>query len=208
MNTASALYELNAHSLIGQASLQLTPQEPLNTPITRLNSFLAPLQWRGQISEWGVPAGSVARLLPAIVGKALNLECLWISDQSSAQIYPNTWTGLGFNLNNLHFLQDPNPLASLRTVVTENTFPFLIVDCKHRLQKSDLHFLAQHCRQQGSTLFLFRHFYLSNKNGNPFSQQRLNSSYNMARQSFQLSKIKGPGAKKHLHLKLSEVLCG
>ncbi len=208
MNTIMTWDAKRLPNLVSYKSLEKPVISSLKTPVTRLNPFLQAFRWHGQLSEWGVPSGSIARLLPAMAAKALDLECLWVSDQETARLYPNSWTGLGFNLNNLHFLQDSEPLTSLRTVITENTFPFLIIDCKHPLQKSDLHFLAQTCRQQGTTIFLFRHFYLSNKNGNPFSQQRINSSYSITQKNFQLSVIKGRGSKKNLRLNLSEVLCG
>lgn len=195
-------------SSLFEASQPIAPTTVVRTPIASLNEFLAPLTWEGQLSEWGVPTGSIARLIPAMVAKALNMECLWITDQVQARLYPNSWSGLGFNLNNLHFIQDNEPLSSLRTVIHENAFPFIIVDCKHRLQSSDFHFLNHSCRQQGTTLFLFRSFYLSNKNGNPFSKQRINCSYSMAEQSFQLSMIKGVTSRRCLRLPLSEVLCG
>ncbi len=179
----------------------------LQTPLTRLNEFLRPLNFSGHFTEWGTPSGSIARLLPAMVAKALNQEALWISDIEKAQLYPNSWTGLGFNLNNLHFLHEEEPLQSLRTVISENTFPFLIIDSKQRLQASDLHFLQRTCRKNGTTVFLFRPFYLSNKNGNPFSCQRINSSYSIHKQSFQISIIKG-APRRSLHLSFSEVLCG
>ncbi len=179
----------------------------MQTPVTKLNEFLKPFDFKSQFTEWGVPSGSIARLLPAMIAKALKQECLWISDMDQAQIYPNSWTGLGFNLNNLHFLHENEPLSSIRTVINENTFSFLIIDTKQRLQTSDLHFFSLTARKYGTSIFLFRPFYLSNKNGNPFCHQRLNSSYSIPRKRFQLSVIKG-APKKSLHLNFSEVLCG
>lgn len=208
MNTATPLNRDLHQNIICHKKLSPKAPEELKTPITKLNGFLKSFHFQGSLTEWGVPSGSIARLLPAIVAQALEKECLWITDTPVAQIYPNSWTGLGFNLNSLHFIHEEEPLASIRTVIHENTFPFLVIDCKQRLQTSDLHFLAQHCRQKKTTIFLFRHFYLSNRNGNPFSSQRINSSYSIGRKSFQLSVIKGSKKKRSLPLKFSEVLCG
>jgi hypothetical protein len=208
MAATGALEESVSPYLVSCESLDRGPTAVVQTPVARLNAFLEPLTWQGQMTEWGVPQGSVARLLPTMVAKALGQEALWISDRAQARFYPNSWAGLGFNLNSLHFLQDDKPLTSLRTLLNENHFPLLMIDCQQRLQISDLHFFAQHCRQQGTHIFLFRPFYLSNRNGNPFSKQRFNSSYCITQKIFQLYKMKGAGAQRSLRLPFSEVLCG
>lgn len=207
MSFSSAVCYENIPNLVSLDELSQRRSEGLKTPLKKLNLFLASLSFQGRLTEWGVPSGSIARLLPAMVAKAMGQECLWISDQEKALLYPNSWTGLGFDLNNLHFLHEESPLQSLRTVVSENSFPFLIIDCRQRLKTSDLHFLSRHAREQGTSIFLFRPFYLSNKNGNPFSNQRLNSSYSISRKSFQLSIIKGC-PRRSLSLPFTEVLCG
>lgn len=194
-------------NLVSSHELLKTQARPLKTPLQRLNHFLKSFQFQGHLSEWGVPYGSISRLLPAMIAKALNKECLWISDKKQMTIYPNSWTGLGFDLNNIHFLSEQEPLSSLRTLIHENSFPFLIVDSQQFLQKSDFHFLAQATREYGLSIFLFRSFFLSNKNGNPFCRYRLNSSYCITGKRFELSVVKGP-KKRRLNLGFNEVLCG
>ncbi len=199
----SSVYRADA--LMAQQSV--TTPRPVVTPVPRLNRFVRQLQFRHQLTEWGTPSGSIAQVLPALVAQAMGEECLWVSDKEQNKIYPNSWSGLGFNLNSLYFLNESKPLQSIRTVLCENTFPFVIIDIRQRLNSADLHFLHTAVKQKKITIFLLRPFYLSNKNGNPFSKQRINSSYSISRKSFQLSVVKGRAAQK-INLSFQEVLCG
>lgn len=208
MSPITAIYEPpQAPKTVFSREFRPPPTENIRLPIPRLMDFLGPLNFKGQCTEWGVPFGSISRLIPAMVAKALGQECLWICDQSNKQIYPNSWSGLGFDLDNLHFLNEQQPLSSLRTLIHENHFPFLIVDSQQFFKKSDFHFLAQATRQYGITLFLFRPYFLSNKNGNPFCRYRINSSYCITGKNFRLSVLKGLPAR-HIRLAFDEVLCG
>lgn len=191
-----------------QALENLRPKKKsLQTPLSRLNEFLEPLNFCGQLCEWGTPHGSISRLLPAMVARALNKECLWVCDQDHSQLYPRSWAGLGFDLNNIYFVNEEKPLQSLRTLIQENSFSLIIVDSRQFLNKADMHFLAQSTREYGTSIFLFRSFFLSNKNGNPFCRYRINSTYSIPRKNFELSLIKG-SSKKQLKLSFDEVLCG
>lgn len=207
MSTMAAFDWSRHPQLLQKSESLISDQKSLETPLGPLNDFLKPLNFQGQLCEWGTPYGSISRLLPAMIAKALNKECLWVCDQDSAQIYPQSWTGLGFDLNNLHFLNEKNPLMSLRTLIQENSFSLIIVDSRQFFQKADLHFFSQAAREYDTSIFLFRYFFLSNKNGNPFSRYRINSTYSIPRKCFQLDTIKGPN-KPCLKLSFNEVLCG
>ena len=193
--------------LISAHCLAETGQQKIQTPIKSLNPFLEKLNWAGAVVEWGVPQGSISRLLPAVLAKALNKDCLWVSDQEQPQVYPSSWAGIGFDLNNIHFLKENEPLASIRNVIHENTFKLLVIDTKQRLTPADFHFFSRSARQNQSCFFLFRHFFLSQKKGNPFCRYRFNSSYSIQRQAFSLSLLKG-GKNRRLNLSFKEVLCG
>lgn len=207
MSAANCLDSLVYASSLNKSD-ELSPQgSSLKTPLPALNHFFQGMEFHGLV-EWGVPMGSISRLLPAMVARALKKECLWISDQDTAHVYPKSWSGLGFDLNNIYFLNEQSPLMSIRTLLQENTFSFLIIDSQQKLKTSDLHFLSQCCRKNDLCVFLFRSYFLSSKNGNPFCRYRINSSYSIDTKRFQLTLIKGAQRQKALSLSFSEVLCG
>jgi len=143
-------------------SLEESPQ----TPLSSLNDFLKAHNFKHQLSEWGTPHGSFSKLLPSLIAASLQKEVLWLSDQEEALIYPQAWRELQFDLNQIYFLREKRLLRSLRTLIREESFSFIMIDSHHFFSKSDLHFLSQSARLQRMTLFLFRPYFLSAKKGN------------------------------------------
>lgn len=177
-----------------------------HTPIAKLNHYLATFHFGGGLCEWGTPMGSLSRLLPAVVAQSFALPCLWITDNPHF-FYPNAWLGLGFDLHQIHFIKEDKPLESVRTASREKIFKLMVIDIQQFVETSDLHFLARTAAKNGATYFLLRNFFLSNKNGNPYSRYRFNASFSFPKDAFTLSVVKG---RRHqsLQLAFSEVLCG
>ena len=154
------------------------------------------------LSEWGVGTSSVSRILPAVLASYLPGPCLWIHDKP--QVNPRAWADLGYSLDQVLFLKEEKPLASLRTALRDQSVPTIIFDSRQFLHKSDLHALAHLSRSSDISLFLFRSFFLSNKSGNPFCAQRFNSFYRIQQQKLELSIVKGEPAPP-LSLSLEEL---
>ncbi len=182
--------------------------ESPQTPLASLNAFLKAQSFKHQLSEWGTPHGSFSKLLPSLIAASLQKEVLWLSDQQDSLIYPQAWRELHFDLNQIYFLREKRVLRSLRTLIREESFSFIMIDSHHFFSKSDLHFLSQSARSQRMTLFLFRPYFLSAKKGNPFCRLRLNSSYELSSQKFHLSFIKGGERKRHFKASFGEVFSG
>jgi hypothetical protein len=73
----------------------------------------------------------------------------------------------------------------------EDTFKRIIIDAPRKFSSGDMAFVSQQARKQGQIVFLIRHFFLSEKRGNPYASLRINT-WQSNQRSFSLQVIKGP----------------
>jgi hypothetical protein len=173
----------------------------------RLSRFFRGLNLQGGLSEWGAPAGQMGRLIPCLVVKAFAAKCLWVSSYENSKIYPPYWHHLGINMSKVYFLYDESPLKDLRFALREAKFKVIVIDIDKYVSPSDMNFLAKIAQKNGFSILLLRKYFLSSKNGNPFSRIRLNCSYSIRSNSIALNLIKGPKVKR-VTIGLEEVLDG
>ena len=94
-------------------------------------------------------------------------------------------------MQRLFFICSENPVRELRPLFLEDTFKRIIIDAPHRFSSGDMAFVSQQARKQGQIVFLIRHFFLSEKRGNPYASLRINT-WQSGKRCFSLQLIKGP----------------
>ena len=172
-----------------------------------LTHFFKGIKLSEGLSEWGAPPGQMGRLIPCHVVKAFDSKCLWISSYENSQIYPPYWHHLGLDMEKVYFLYEENPMKDLRFALREAKFKVIVIDCDKPVSASDMNFLAKLCSSNNLSILLLRKYFLSSRNGNPFSRVRLNCSYSIRTNSLSLNLIKGHSVKR-LTLGLEEALNG
>ena len=65
------------------------------------------------------------------------------------------------------------------------------IDAPRKFSRGDMAFVSQQARKQGQIIFLIRHFFLSEKRGNPYASLRINT-WQSGKRSFSLQVVKGP----------------
>ena len=172
-----------------------------------LSRFFKGLNLQRGLSEWGAPAGQMGRLIPCLVVKAFEAKCLWVSSYESSKIYPPYLHHLGMDMSKVYFLYEKSPLKDLRFALRESKFKVIVIDIDKYVSASDMNFLSRLCQQNGFSILLLRKYFLSSKNGNPFSRVRLNCSYSLSSDSLSINLIKGPRVKR-VQLRLGDILNG
>lgn len=183
---------------------KLNQTQGISTPLNRLNNYFKDLNLYSSVIEWGAPSGRLSRLIPLLILGSTQEKVLWFCDEMQEKFYANALNSLSINSSNFYFICEKDVQRSLRAAVNEDSCKILVIDTKTFISKSDLNFLSTKSRLNQSTYFLMRHFFLSNKNGNPFVKYRINSSYDLRSDCFKVNCIKGL-SKKSLVLKRDEV---
>lgn len=197
------LKELKQHIPKHLLKTQMPPMHPLGSGLTSFDSWLnGGLAW-GRISEWGMPRGSDTRKLICSFLKNENKNFLWIYSSKFEEIYPPSWNSQ-LDLNKAYFLCSDAPVKELKSCFLDKYFSLIIIDSPVKLNLGDIAFLSSQARNFQQHIFLLRPFYLSTKKGNPYTQHRINV-FRKHRSSYELKKLRGPGANTSLHLKTEEI---
>lgn len=180
-----------------QLKLQQSTQDVLlQSGIERLDQCFAQIK-PGDVVEWGIPPGFNGRLIPLQLLKQDIPLSVWIYHHHGLGVFASSWISHGVDLQRLFFICSENPVRELRPIFLEDTFKRIIIDAPRKFSNGDMAFVSQQARKQGQIVFLIRHFFLTEKRGNPYASLRINTWQN-ARRSFSLQVIKGHSTGKHL----------
>ncbi|MCJ8277705.1 MAG: hypothetical protein HRT44_02430 [Bdellovibrionales bacterium] len=202
---SQSIEEILSGPLIGVGVSLSQKQERLKCSNNKLNRLFSRIDFSYGIFEFGVPNGSLARIIPFQVLNSFEKRTVLITDKSNKIIYPPSLATMGYTLDQIQVIQSSEPIRDLKTILTEDAYKCIVIDSSERISKADFNLFFSLTRTQKIKLFIFRGFYLSNKNGNSFCKLRVNSSYDIMRNTFKLNLIKGIG-KKSLTLKSAEVM--
>ena len=144
----------------------------------------------GDLVEWGIPPGFNGRLIPLQLLKRDIPLSVWIYHHHGLGVFASSWISHGVDLQRLFFIAAENPVRELRPLFLEDTFKRIIIDAPRRFSEGDMAFVCQQARQQGQIIFLIRHYFLSQKRGNPHASLRLNT-WQSGKRAFSLQVIKG-----------------
>jgi hypothetical protein len=145
----------------------------------------------GDLVEWGIPPGLNGRLIPLQLLKHQIPLSIWIYHHHGLGVFASSWISHGVDMQRLFFICSENPVSELRPIFLEDTFKRIIIDAPRKFSDGDMAFVSQQARQQGQIVFLIRHYFLSQKNGNPHASLRINT-WQSGKHSFSLQMIKGP----------------
>ena len=165
------------------------PQE-LHSGIEALDQCMSQVR-AGDLVEWGIPPGLNGRLIPLQLLKRQIPLSIWIYHHHGLGVFASSWISHGVDLQRLFFICSDSPVRELRPVFMEDTFKRIIIDAPRRFSAGDMAFVSQQARKQGQIVFLIRHYFLSQKNGNPHASLRINT-WQSGKRSFSLQLIKGP----------------
>jgi len=149
----------------------------------------------GDVIEWGIPPGFNGRLIPLQLLKQDIPLSVWIYHHRGLGVFASSWISHGVDLQRLFFICSENPVRELRPLFLEDTFKHIIIDAPRKFSAGDMAFVSQQARKQGQIVFLIRHFFLTQKRGNPHARLRINTWQN-GKGSFSLQVIKGPKTGK------------
>ena len=185
----------------------LTPLASRDEPllcsgIETLDKFFATIK-PGDLIEWGIPPGLNGRLIPVQFFKQSIPPSVWIYHHHGLGIFASSWISHGIDLQRLFFIRSAKPVKELRPLFLEDTFKRIVIDSPKKFSNGDLAFVCQQARKHRQVVFLIRHYFLSQKQGNPHASVRINTRQN-GRHGFSLQVIKGPSTGK-LHIPLHEV---
>ena len=180
--------QLKSARLLKQQMLE-QPQE-LHSGIEALDECMSQIR-AGDLVEWGIPPGLNGRLIPLQLLKQQIPLSIWIYHHHGLGVFASSWISHGVDLQRLFFICSENPVRELRPIFLEDTFRRLIIDSPRKFSDGDMAFVSQQARQQGQIVFLIRHYFLSQKNGNPHASLRINT-WQSGKRSFSLQVIKGP----------------
>ena len=144
----------------------------------------------GDLVEWGIPPGLNGRLIPLQLLKQQIPPSLWIYHHHGLGVFASSWISHGVDLERLFFICSQNPVRELRPIFLEDTFKRIIIDSPKRFSAGDMAFVSQQARKHGQIVFLIRHFFLSEKRGNPHASLRINT-WQSGKRCFSLQVIKG-----------------
>ncbi|MCP4766717.1 MAG: hypothetical protein GY875_10645 [Gammaproteobacteria bacterium] len=145
----------------------------------------------GDLVEWGIPPGFNGRLIPLQLLKQDIPPSVWIYHHHGLGVFASSWISHGVDLQRLFFICSENPVRELRPLFLEDTFKRIIIDAPHKFSSGDMAFVSQQARKQGQIVFLIRHFFLSEKRGNPYASLRINT-WQSGKRCFSLQMVKGP----------------
>lgn len=164
------------------------PQE-LHSGIEALDESFAQIK-PGDLIEWGIPPGFNGRLIPLQLLKQQIPLSVWIYHHHGLGVFASSWISHGVDLQRLFFICSENPVAELRPLFLEDTFKRIIIDAPRKFSTGDMAFVSQQARKQGQIVFIIRHYFLTQKRGNPHASLRLNT-WQSGKHSFSLQVIKG-----------------
>ena len=144
----------------------------------------------GDLIEWGIPPGLNGRLIPLQLLKQQIPPSVWIYHHHGLGVFASSWISHGVDLQRLFFICSENPVRELRPLFLEDTFKRIIIDAPRKFNGGDMAFVSQQARKQGQVVFLIRHFFLSEKRGNPYASLRINT-WQSGRDAFSLQLVKG-----------------
>jgi hypothetical protein len=144
----------------------------------------------GDLVEWGIPPGLNGRLIPLQFLKKNIPVSIWIYHHHGLGIFASSWISHGVDLRRLFFICSAQPAKELRPLFLEDTFKRIIIDAPKKFSTGDLAFVSQQARKNQQVVFLIRHYFLSQKRGNPYASLRINSWQN-ENSGFSLQVIKG-----------------
>ena len=149
----------------------------------------------GDVIEWGIPPGRNGRLIPLQLLKQDIPPSVWIYHHHGLGVFASSWISHGVDLQRLFFICSAHPVNELRPIFLEDTFKRIIIDAPRKFSTGDMAFVSQQARKQGQIIFLIRHYFLSEKHGNPYASLRINT-WQSGKRAFSLQLIKGSGAGK------------
>ena len=171
-------------------SLEQAQGEPvLCSGIAALDDCLRQVR-AGDLVEWGIPPGLNGRLIPLQLLKQQIPPSVWIYHHHGLGVFASSWISHGVDLQRLFFLCSENPVRELRPLFLEDTFKRIIIDSPRNFSDGDMAFVSQQARKQGQIVFLIRHYFLSQKRGNPHASLRINT-WQSGKRCFSLQVIKG-----------------
>lgn len=184
----------HAQQLISARKLNasLSSAQKLVTGIDKLDELFSTIK-PGDVIEWGIPPGLNGRLIPLQFLKRDIPTSVWIYHHHGLAIFASSWISHGVDLSRLYFICAANPVRELRPLFLEDTFKRIIIDSPKVLTNGDLAFITRQARQQRQIVFLIRHYFLSQKNGNAHASLRLNT-WQGQRGEFSIQVIKGSHA--------------
>jgi len=147
----------------------------------------------GDLIEWGIPPGMNGRLIPLQLLKQQIPLSVWIYHHHGLGVFASSWISHGVDLQRLFFICSANPVKELRPIFLEDTFKRIIIDAPLKFSTGDMAFVSQQARKQGQIVFLIRHYFLTEKRGNPHANLRINT-WQSGKRSFSLQLIKGPNS--------------
>ncbi len=184
---ASLQQQLKSARLLKQ-QMQQQSQE-LHSGIEALDECVSHVR-PGDLVEWGIPPGLNGRLIPLQLLKQQIPLSVWIYHHHGLGVFASSWISHGVDLQRLFFICSDNPVRELRPIFLEDTFKRIIIDSPRKFSDGDMAFVSRQARSQGQIVFLIRHYFLSQKNGNPHASLRINT-WQSGRHSFSLQVIKG-----------------
>ena len=144
----------------------------------------------GDLVEWGIPPGLNGRLMPLQFLKHDIPASVWIYHHHGLGIFASSWISHGVDLRRLFFICSSNPVKELRPLFLEDTFKHIIIDSPKKFSTGDLAFVARQARKQRQIVFLIRHYFLSQKQGNAHASLRINT-WQERQSRFSIQVIKG-----------------
>ena len=180
-----------------------SPVNPLlRSGIESLDRYFASVK-PGDLIEWGIPPGLNGRLIPVQFLKHALPASIWIYHHHGLGVFASSWISHGIDLQRLFFIRSAKPVRELRPLFLEDTFKRIIIDSPKNFSNGDLAFVSQQARKHQQVVFLIRHYFLSQKQGNPYASLRINT-WQSGNDEFSLHVIKGHSTGK-IRIPLREV---
>ena len=183
-------------------SLSSRENQLLRSGIEPLDRHFAAVK-PGDLIEWGIPPGLNGRLIPVQFLKHGIPASIWIYHHHGLGVFASSWVSHGIDLQRLFFIRSARPVKELRPIFLEDTFKRIIIDSPKNFSSGDLAFVSQQARKHRQIVFLIRHYFLSQKQGNPHASLRINTWQN-SNDEFSLQVIKGSTTGK-LRIPLRQV---
>lgn len=163
----------------------------VKTSCPTLNSYLEKFDFSSSVTEFGAPSGGFGRVIPAIIMNSFDRNVLWLTDKEECDLYPSFFNSIGVKLDRFLFVNSKKCLSTFRMAVLENAADLILMDTEAFVSKSDMNSFSSFARKNNCTYMILRPYYITNKNGNPFSKYRFNCFYNLRSDQFKISCLKG-----------------
>jgi hypothetical protein len=180
------------------------PGFTLNSGVDVLDRLIGSNLRPKRMIEWGAPLGSYGRLIPLLFLTGKVPPIVWVYSHEDLKIYPPAWAAWGIDLKNIFFVYAKDPVRELRPLLADSLFKTVVIDSPKKFHMRDMSFLHQKMRENGQMVFLIRHYFLSQKQGNVFAHGRFNVQYETNRGGFHVSQVKGQ-KQERVFVPLSEV---